>query len=154
MTFRKLLFIGSLFCIFGYIGYFLLKKNTLRPVGELSELRVAIYDNCPPYAFRNQGKLLGYDIDVMVELGKRMSKAISFVVSSDGQALDMLHSGGVHIICMRPTATCIDNRVVVSDRYNELLVPVANTLYELEEDGTFDDIKQRWNCIKKKSGIH
>jgi ABC-type amino acid transport substrate-binding protein len=149
MTFRKLFFIGALFFTFGYVGYLLLKKNTLRPAGELLELKVGIYDNCPPYAFINENKLVGYDIDVMVELGKRMSKAVSFVVSSDEQVLDMLRSGAVHIMCMRPTATRIDNRVVVSDCYNELMVPVANTLYELEEDGTFDDSKQRWNCIKK-----
>ncbi len=148
MKFIKIIFITSFFiaCI---TGYFIVQKNTLRPKLHVETLLVGVCDNCPPYMFKNEHQLVGYDIDVLAELGKRMSKNIAFKIASDDDLQQFLKDGTVHMVCMRPNHAMINNRIILSDQYKELKIPFKNTLYELEEDGTLDDIAQRWSVIKK-----
>lgn len=65
--------------------------NSLKDIKEKKELIVGLDDNFPPMGFRdNSGEIVGFDIDMAKEVGKRMGVKITFKpVEWDGVILSL-----------------------------------------------------------------
>ena len=137
-----------LFVSFLYFGFIFIKKNTLRPSLDMNTLVVGVCNNCPPYMYMNENKLIGYDIDFITELASRMTKYVSFKILSDDALDQALYNGDVHIACRRPSHINRDNRIIISPQYKGLESSIFNTIEECKEDGTIEDLTQRWSCNK------
>ena len=71
----------------------LAQAELLDDIWERGSLRIALADNSPPYSYRTDGKLTGFE----VELGRALAAALNvdaeFVVEEDGKLLDGLKAG-------------------------------------------------------------
>ncbi len=125
-------------------GYLLLKKNTLRPSLESDVLIVGIWNNKAPYLLIKNEKLTGHDIDLITEIAKRMTKHVSFTIMSQEDIERSLKQGAVHIVYNGLDKKNKYPIIRVSDKYKELKSFISNTLEELNEDGTLEDLYQKW----------
>lgn len=60
-----------------YIAYYSIQRNTLAPREDSAKtLIVGTCDDYPPFTFNKDGKIIGFDIDVINELARRMTQKI------------------------------------------------------------------------------
>ncbi len=136
---------ATIFISIFLISYTLIKKNTLRPSLKCDCLIAGINEETYPYANKDEKRFKGYEIDLLTELSKRMTKKISFVILSKKEIENALKQGSIHIAYSH----CVEQKnkssiIDISDKYNELKTFINNTIEELYEDGTIDDLCQKW----------
>lgn len=62
-------------------------------------LKVGVLDDSPPMVFRNaEAEIVGYDVDVLQEIGRRIDKTMQFRVISWDQKTEDLNSGKIDVI--------------------------------------------------------
>ncbi len=89
----------------GYITYQYLAKNSLTPSDFSKTLIVGTCDDYPPYSFNDNGKIVGFDIDVIHEVSRRMSVPLELKNMSFDILLLELQRGTVHVVAAGLTAT-------------------------------------------------
>ena len=78
------------------------KDNSLNDIKEKKELIVGLDDNFPPMGFRDaSGEIVGFDIDMAKEIGKRLGVKVTFkpvewdgiILSLDNKDIDVIWNG-------------------------------------------------------------
>ncbi|MNF57562.1 Cystine-binding periplasmic protein precursor [compost metagenome] len=86
---RLLYCLSALFALLSPLA----QAELLDDIWERGSLRIALADNSPPYSYRTDGKLTGFE----VELGRALAAALNvdaeFVVEDDGKLLEGLKAG-------------------------------------------------------------
>lgn len=86
--------IGAIFIGF----FFIIQKNSLAPQCPVNTLIVGVCDDFPPYTFNKDGKVIGFDIDLVHEMAKRMTKEVQLRVMSFDMLLLELERGSIDIL--------------------------------------------------------
>lgn len=81
-----------------YIAYHSIRRNTLAPSKEDTTLIVGTADDYPPFSFNKDGKIVGLDIDLIKELGHRMTQKVEIKNLSFDALLLELERGTIQII--------------------------------------------------------
>ncbi|AOE82817.1 transporter substrate-binding domain-containing protein [Pseudomonas sp. TCU-HL1] len=71
----------------------LAQAELLDDVWERGSLRIALEDNSPPYSYRQDGKLTGFEVELGRALAAELNVEADFVVDEDGKLLDGLETG-------------------------------------------------------------
>ncbi len=62
-------------------------------------LKVGVLDDSPPMVFRNaEAEIVGYDVDVLQEIGRRIGKSMQFMVIPWDEKTEYLNSGKIDVI--------------------------------------------------------
>ncbi len=94
--------------LIGVTGYFIHKQwdtNSLAPTDFEEILMVGTCDDYPPYSFNRDGKIVGFDIDVITEVSKRMARPLMLKNMSFDILLLELQRGTIHVVAAGLTAT-------------------------------------------------
>jgi ABC-type amino acid transport substrate-binding protein len=84
---------------------FMIKKNTLAPTLTDQVLVVGTSDDYPPYTFSENGKVVGFDIDLAREIARRMRCEMELKVMSFDILLLELQRGTIQVIAAGLTPT-------------------------------------------------
>ncbi len=84
---------------------YLIKKNTLAPQLAKNVLVVGTSDDYPPYTFSQNGKVVGFDIDLVNEIARRMTCQLELKVMSFDILLLELQRGTIQVIAAGLTPT-------------------------------------------------
>ena len=84
---------------------FLIKKNTLAPQLAENVLVVGTSDDYPPYTFSQDGQVVGFDIDLVREIARRMTCQMELKVMSFDILLLELQRGAIQVIAAGLTPT-------------------------------------------------
>ncbi|MDH4565762.1 transporter substrate-binding domain-containing protein [Pseudomonas sp. BN414] len=82
----------------------LAQAELLDDVWERGSLRIALEENNPPYSYRENDKLTGFDVALGRALAAEMNVDAEFVVDDDGKMLEGLQSGRYDIALDRVAA--------------------------------------------------
>lgn len=88
------------------IAYYAIQRNTLAPVAENAALVVGTSDDYPPFTFNKDGQIVGFDIDLVHDLGHRMAQKVIIKNMSFDILLLELQRGTIDVIAagLTPTA--------------------------------------------------
>ncbi len=84
---------------------FLIKKNTLALQLAENVLVVGTSDDYPPYTFSQNGQVVGFDIDLVHEIARRMTCQVELKVMSFDILLLELQRGSIQVIAAGLTPT-------------------------------------------------
>lgn len=103
---KRVLVFGVLILTVFLVGArFLIKKNTLTPESVENVLVVGTSDDYPPYAFSEQGQVVGFDIDLVHEIARRMTCELQLKVMAFDILLLELQRGTIQVIAAGLTPT-------------------------------------------------
>lgn len=71
----------------------LAQAELLDDIWERGSLRIALADNSPPYSYRTDGKLTGFEVELGRALAAALNVEAEFVVDDDGKLLEGLEAG-------------------------------------------------------------
>lgn len=92
-------------CCVGMILYYG-GKSPVSPVrNDAGDMIVGISADFPPFSFIKDGKIVGFDIDIIEEIARRMNKKIEFKNMPFGTLLPSLQLGSIDVIASGLTAT-------------------------------------------------
>ncbi len=94
--------IGSMFLV---VARFMIKKNTLAPSLTENVLVVGTSDDYPPYTFSQNGQVVGFDIDLVREIARRMACQIELKTMSFDVLLLELQRGTLQVVAAGTTPT-------------------------------------------------
>lgn len=103
---KKIYFLAGALGLLIVIPFFFKKSSVSQSQGPLDELIVGTNPNFPPFEFIENGKLVGFDIDVMNEVGKRTGMKVTYKDLAFDALLLEIAFGRIHAIAsgMTPTA--------------------------------------------------
>lgn len=103
--FKPLFFIAALVATCG-IAYYAIQKNTLAPASANSNvLLVGTSDDYPPFTFNKDGTIVGFDIDLIHDIGHRMAQKVVIKNMSFDLLLLELQRGSIEVIAAGLTPT-------------------------------------------------
>jgi polar amino acid transport system substrate-binding protein len=113
-------------------------KTELSPKPLLNPLKVAILEDSPPYDFYNdQNQLVGMNLDLMNEVGRRMGRPVQFQVTTYNRVILSLLNGQVDVIAAPQSVSAYRSKVVMFTRpylfSTDLLVSHQESLNTLED---------------------
>jgi polar amino acid transport system substrate-binding protein len=113
-------------------------KTELSPNPLLNPLKVAILEDSPPYDFYNdQNQLVGMNLDLMNEVGRRMGRPVQFQVTTYNRVILSLLNGQVDVIAAPQSVSAYRSKVVMFTRpylfSTDLLVSHQESLNTLED---------------------
>ena len=94
-----------LVALFLVAAKFMIKKNTLAPSLTENVLIVGTSDDYPPYTFSQNGQVVGFDIDLVHEIARRMRCEMELKVMSFDILLLELQRGSIQVIAAGLTPT-------------------------------------------------
>lgn len=71
----------------------LAQAELLDDIWERGSLRIALEDNNPPYSYREDGKLTGFEVELGRAVAAQLNVDADFVVDDDDKMLEGLQSG-------------------------------------------------------------
>jgi ABC-type amino acid transport substrate-binding protein len=130
---------------------------------------VGISAENPPFAFMESDYMVGFDIDVIKEVAQRMGKNLQIRNMPLNTLVSEVLTHNIHAIAtkMPPSEKLMSHvfftepyyksnisprdatlttaqALAISKKYPALYEHVQQILYEMKEDGTLDDIQQKW----------
>ena len=84
---------------------YMIKKNSLAPTFTENVLVVGTSDDYPPYTFSQNGQVVGFDIDLVSEIARRMACRMELKVMSFDILLLELQRGSIQVIAAGITPT-------------------------------------------------
>jgi polar amino acid transport system substrate-binding protein len=90
-------------CGIGFIFFYFQKKNNLSP--QENVLIVGTNPNFPPFEYKKDGKLIGFEIDLMHEIGNYLNKKIVFKDMAFDTLLVEIQCNRIHMIASAMTPT-------------------------------------------------
>lgn len=97
-------------------------------------LVVGVSDDIPPMVFRDRGaELIGYDVDLLNEIGKRINKKIEFKVISWDQKEQELANQSIDVIASQLSVTEERKKILrytqpVMQNFQAIIVPAASPI--------------------------
>lgn len=118
-----------------------------------------------PFSFKENGTIVGFDIDVITEAIKRLNKKIVLKDMPFDALIPEIQIGNIHVIAAGMTPTperaqrtlftqphATNNSLAIessafgiSKHYPELRDYIQIMLDHMQEDGTLDALKKKWN---------
>ncbi len=150
-----LLAVGLIFLVVCAIGYltnwfskssdqeFVLDKEGVQARGTL---RVAVDNNSSSY-YIYRGRRMGYEYELLLDLGKRLGVQVEFSVAADiDEAFAQLESGRVDLIAMNLQHTAGTDRDVT---YTEAIGSMSTVLVGREKLLSWDSLKKDTVVVRK-----
>src|SRR3989338_4536291 len=81
-----------------FFAYRVIQRNSLTPVTDKNILIVGVCDDYAPYTYSKDGSVIGFDVDLVHELARRMKKKIEIRVMAFEMLLLELQRGAIDLI--------------------------------------------------------
>ena len=88
----------------------LARADLIDDVWERGSLRIALVDDAPPYSFRQDDKLTGYEVELGHALADELNVKADFIPVPRDKLLDGLRSGSVDIVLSREAQAARDDQ--------------------------------------------
>lgn len=99
-----------LFALLPLVAAPLARADLIDDVWERGSLRIALVDDAPPYSFRQDDKLTGYEVDLGHALADELNVKADFIPVPRDKLLDGLRSGSVDIVLGRDAQAARDDQ--------------------------------------------
>jgi ABC-type amino acid transport substrate-binding protein len=139
--------------------------NKVTPGKSFDTIIVGTNTELPPFSFKKDDKVVGFDIDVITEAVKRLNKKIVLKDMPFDELIPEIQIGNIHVIAagMTPTpereqrtlftqphlsndSSRIENSAFcISKHYPELRDYIQIMLDRMQQDGTLYTLKKKWN---------
>jgi len=128
-------------------------------VNDRGELRIALEDNLPPYSFKQDGRLVGYDVELGELLAQELEVHSSLLITDSDDLLSGVESGKYDVaINHRAMTPELQDRFDFSEPYlesPERVIPfhkgnpafqgsLDKALQRLKADGRLAALSQKW----------
>ncbi|MDH0649176.1 transporter substrate-binding domain-containing protein [Pseudomonas sp. GD03858] len=134
----------------------LAQAELIDEINDRGELRIAVLGDAPPYAFKENEHLTGFEIELGQALAKELDVRAEFVEVPAEDVLPGLESGKFDIAFGKPDSVLTDkldaSRVLASQ---QLMIPfqkgnpafeaaVSNALQRIEDNGRLAALQSKW----------
>ena len=137
----------------------------ITPGKSFDTIIVGTNTECAPFSFKEDDTIVGFDIDVITEVIKRLNKKIVLKDMPFDALIPEIQIGNIHVIAagMTPTperaqrtlftqphasneSSAVENSAFgISKHYPELRDYIQIMLDRMQEDGTLTMLKKKWN---------
>lgn len=134
----------------------LAQAELMDEVNDRGELRIAVLADTPPYTFREDEHLTGFDVELGQALAKELDVRAEFIETPADELLPGLESGRYDITLDAPAAA-EQAELDTSNAYSSAarVMPfqkdnpafqsaVNNALQRIEKDGRLAELEQKW----------
>lgn len=136
----------------------LAQAELIDEINDRGELRIAVQADTPPYAFKQDEHLAGFDIELGQALAKELDLRAEFIETSAEQILPEVESGKSDVaLSQLRAAQKVDAALDVSQPFgsDKLVIPfqkdnpafesaVNNALQRIKDDGRLADLEKKW----------
>ena len=134
----------------------LAQAELIDEINDRGELRIAVQPDAPPYAFKENEHLTGFDVELGQALAKELDVRAEFIQAPAEEAIPGVESGKFDIALDQPK-TQQSPQLAVSQPYGSeaRVIPfhkdnpafetaVNNALQRIKEDGRLAALEQKW----------
>ncbi|MBF8743483.1 substrate-binding periplasmic protein [Pseudomonas guariconensis] len=134
----------------------LAQAELIDEVNDRGELRIAVQADTPPYAFKENEHLTGFDVELGQALAKELDVRAEFIEAPAEEAIPGVESGKFDIALDQPEPEQAP-QLAVSEPYGSeaRVIPfqkdnpafetaVNNALQRIKEDGRLAALEQKW----------
>jgi len=136
----------------------LAQAELIDEINDRGELRIAVQADTPPYAFKQDEHLAGFDIELGQALAKELDLRAEFIETPAEQILPEVESGKIDVaLSQLRAAQKVDAALDVSQPFgsDKLVIPfqkdnpafesaVNNALQRIKDDGRLADLEKKW----------
>lgn len=136
----------------------LAQAELIDEINDRGELRIAVQADTPPYAFKQDEHLAGFDVELGQALAKELDLRAEFIETPAEQILPEVESGKSDVaLSQLRAAQKVDAALDVSQPFgsDQLVIPfqkdnpafesaVNNALQRIKDDGRLADLEKKW----------
>lgn len=136
----------------------LAQAELIDEINDRGELRIAVQADTPPYAFKQDEHLAGFDVELGQALAKELDLRAEFIETPAEQILPEVESGKIDVaLSQLRAAQKVDAALDVSQPFgsDKLVIPfqkdnpafesaVNNALQRIKDDGRLADLEKKW----------
>lgn len=136
----------------------LAQAELIDEINDRGELRIAVQADTPPYAFKQDEQLAGFDVELGQALAKELDLRAEFIETPAEQILPEVESGKIDVaLSQLRAAQKVDAALDVSQPFgsDKLVIPfqkdnpafesaVNNALQRIKDDGRLADLEKKW----------
>ncbi|MBA1197118.1 transporter substrate-binding domain-containing protein [Pseudomonas plecoglossicida] len=136
----------------------LAQAELIDEINDRGELRIAVQADAPPYAFKQDEHLAGFDVELGQALAKELDLRAEFIETPVEQILPEVESGKSDVaLSQLRAAQKVDAALDVSQPFgsDKLVIPfqkdnpafesaVNNALQRIKDDGRLADLEKKW----------
>lgn len=136
----------------------LAQAELIDEINDRGELRIAVQADTPPYAFKQDEHLTGFDVELGQVLAKELDLRAEFIETPAEQILPEVESGKIDVtLSQLRAAQKVDAALDVSQPFgsDKLVIPfqkdnpafesaVNNALQRIKDDGRLADLEKKW----------
>ncbi len=136
----------------------LAQAELIDEINDRGELRIAVQADAPPYAFKQDEHLAGFDVELGQALAKELDLRAEFIETPAEQILPEVESGKSDVaLSQLRAAQKVDAALDVSQPFgsDKLVIPfqkdnpafesaVNNALQRIKDDGRLADLEKKW----------
>lgn len=136
----------------------LAQAELIDEINDRGELRIAVQADTPPYAFKQDEHLAGFDVELGQALAKELDLRAEFIETPAEQILPEVESGKIDVaLSQLRAAHKVDAALDVSQPFgsDKLVIPfqkdnpafesaVNNALQRIKDDGRLADLEKKW----------
>ncbi|MBA1320286.1 substrate-binding periplasmic protein [Pseudomonas plecoglossicida] len=136
----------------------LAQAELIDEINDRGELRIAVQADTPPYAFKQDEHLAGFDVELGQALAKELDLRAEFIETPAEQILPEVESGKSDVaLSQLRAAQEVDAALDVSQPFgsDKLVIPfqkdnpafesaVNNALQRIKDDGRLADLEKKW----------
>lgn len=136
----------------------LAQAELIDEINDRGELRIAVQADTPPYAFKQDEHLAGFDVELGQALAKELDLRAEFIETPAEQILPEVESGKIDVaLSQLRAAQKVDAALDVSQPFgsDKLVIPfqkdnpafesaVNNALQRIKGDGRLADLEKKW----------
>ncbi|RZI90585.1 hypothetical protein PS623_02978 [Pseudomonas fluorescens] len=136
----------------------LAQAELIDEINDRGELRIAVQADTPPYAFKQDEHLAGFDVELGQALAKELDLRAEFIETPAEQILPEVESGKSDVaLSQLRAAQKVDAALDVSQPFgsDKLVIPfqkdnpafesaVNNALQRIKDDGRLADLEKKW----------
>ncbi|WP_460417592.1 transporter substrate-binding domain-containing protein [Pseudomonas sp. microsymbiont 2] len=136
----------------------LAQAELIDEINDRGELRIAVLGDAPPYAFKENEHLTGFEIELGQALAKELDVRVEFVETTAEEVLPGVESGKYDIAFDKPAPERKLAPTLTSSQSfgaQDLVIPfqkgnpafeyaVNNALQRIKNDGRLNELEQKW----------
>lgn len=136
----------------------LAQAELIDEINDRGELRIAVQADTPPYAFKQDEHLAGFDVELGQALAEELDLRAEFIETPAEQILPEVESGKSDVaLSQLRAAQKVDAALDVSQPFgsDKLVIPfqkdnpafesaVNNALQRIKDDGRLADLEKKW----------
>lgn len=136
----------------------LAQAELIDEINDRGELRIAVQADTPPYAFKQDEHLAGFDVELGQALAQELDLRAEFIETPAEQILPEVESGKSDVALSQLRAVQkVDAALDVSQPFgsDKLVIPfqkdnpafesaVNNALQRIKDDGRLADLEKKW----------